>query len=44
MSRTPAVLNRGGPCLGEDNFEVLRGLLGYSVDKIADLAAAEVRE
>ena len=44
MSRTPAVLNRGGPCLGEDNFEVLSGLLGYSVDKIADLAAAEVLE
>jgi crotonobetainyl-CoA:carnitine CoA-transferase CaiB-like acyl-CoA transferase len=44
MSRTPAVLNRGGPCLGEDNFEVLSELLGYSVDQIADLAAAEALE
>jgi len=44
MSRTPAVLNRGGPCLGEDNFEVLSELLGYSIDQIADLAAAEVLE
>jgi crotonobetainyl-CoA:carnitine CoA-transferase CaiB-like acyl-CoA transferase len=44
MSRTPAVLTRGGPCLGEDNFEILSELLGYSVDKIADLAASEVLE
>lgn len=44
MSRTPAVLDRGGPCLGEDNFEVLSELLGYSLDQIADLAAAEVLE
>ena len=44
MSRTPAVLNRGGPCLGEDNFEVLNELLGYSVEQIADLAVAEVLE
>ena len=44
MSRTPAVLNRGGPCLGEDNFEVLSEMLGYSIDQIADLAAAEVLE
>jgi crotonobetainyl-CoA:carnitine CoA-transferase CaiB-like acyl-CoA transferase len=44
MSRTPAVLDKGGPCLGEDNFEVLSELLGYSLDQIADLAAAEVLE
>jgi len=44
MSRTPAVLTRGGPCLGEDNFEVLSEWLGYSVEQIADLAAAEVLE
>ena len=44
MSRTPAVLNRGGPCLGEDNFEVLSELLDYSVEQIADLAVAEVLE
>jgi len=30
--------------LGEDNFEVLSELLGYSIDQIADLAAAEVLE
>ena len=44
MSRTPATLYRGGPCLGEDNFEVLNELLGYSIDQIAELAAAEVLE
>lgn len=42
MSRTPAVVWRGGPCLGEDNFEVLSNYLGYDTDKIADLAIAEV--
>lgn len=41
MSRTPAVLRRGGPCLGEDNWEVLTDLLGYSADRVADLAASE---
>ena len=29
---------------GEDNFEVLSELLGYSVEQIADLAVAEVLE
>ena len=42
MSRTPPVVRRGGPCLGEDNFEVLTEFLGYDTDRIADLAAAEV--
>lgn len=42
MSRTPPVVRRGGPCLGEDNFEVLTEFLGYDADRIADLAAAEV--
>ncbi len=42
MSRTPPVVWRGGPCLGEDNFEVLTEFLGYDADRIADLAAAEV--
>ena len=44
LSRTPAVVTRGGPCLGEDNFEILGDLLGYDADRIADLAAAEVLE
>ena len=42
MSRTPPAVWRGGPCLGEDNFEVLSEFLGYDADRIADLAAAEV--
>ncbi len=42
MSRTPGVVWRGGPCLGEDNYEVLSEYLGYDADQIADLAAAEV--
>ncbi len=42
MSRTPPVVWRGGPCLGEDNYEVLTDFLGYDADRIADLAAAEV--
>ena len=42
MSATPAVVWRGGPCLGEDNYEVLSEFLGYDADHIADLAAAEV--
>ena len=42
MSRTPPVVWRGGPCLGEDNYEVLAEFLGYDADRIADLAAAEV--
>ncbi|HAX06099.1 MAG TPA: hypothetical protein DCX77_10520 [Acidimicrobiaceae bacterium] len=32
------------PLLGEHTFEVLTGLLGYDVDKIAELAAAEALE
>ncbi len=42
MSRTPPVVWRGGPCLGEDNFEVLTEFLGYDADRVAELAAAEV--
>ncbi len=42
MSRTPPVVWRGGPCLGEDNFEVLTEFLGYDAERVADLAAAEV--
>ncbi len=42
MSRTPPVVWRGGPCLGEDNYEVLTEFLGYDADRVAELAAAEV--
>lgn len=42
MSRTRPVVWRGGPCLGEDNYEVLTEFLGYDPEQIADLAAAEV--
>lgn len=44
MSRTPAQLTRGGPCLGEDSFEVLTEFLGYDADRVAELAVAEVLE
>jgi benzylsuccinate CoA-transferase BbsF subunit len=44
LSRTPAEPRRAGPCLGEHTFEVLHDLLGYDVDAIADLAAAELLE
>lgn len=42
MSRTPAIVWRGGPCLGEDNYQVLTEYLGYDSDRVAELAAAEV--
>jgi crotonobetainyl-CoA:carnitine CoA-transferase CaiB-like acyl-CoA transferase len=41
MSRTPSEALWGGPPIGEHTFEVLNEMLGYSSDKIADLAAAE---
>ena len=44
MSRTPATVQRGGPCLGEDTFEILTEVLGYDTERIADLAAAQVLE
>jgi crotonobetainyl-CoA:carnitine CoA-transferase CaiB-like acyl-CoA transferase len=44
LSRTPADSRRAGPCLGEHSFEVLHDFLGYDVDHIADLAAAELLE
>ena len=44
LSRTPAVVARGGPCLGEDNFEILGEILGYDDDRIADLAASQILE
>ena len=44
LSRTPAVIERGAPTFGEHSFEVLADVLGYDVDRIADLAAAELLE
>jgi crotonobetainyl-CoA:carnitine CoA-transferase CaiB-like acyl-CoA transferase len=44
LSHTGAHSDRAGPCLGENTFEVLTEFLGYDVDRIADLAAAEVLE
>ncbi|MPY91546.1 MAG: hypothetical protein GEV08_00365 [Acidimicrobiia bacterium] len=44
LSRTPATFSHGGPTFGEQTFEVLTELLGYDVDRIADLAAAELLE
>lgn len=44
MSRTPATVQRGGPCLGEDTFEILTDVLGYDTERIAELAAAQVLE
>ncbi len=40
LSRTPAVVERAGPALGQDTDYVLRDLLGYSEARIAELRAA----
>jgi benzylsuccinate CoA-transferase BbsF subunit len=44
FSRTPATSYRAAPTLGQDAFTILSDLLGYDVDRIADLAAAELLE
>ena len=44
LSRTPAVIERGGPTYGEHSYDVLTGLLGYDGDRIAELAAAQLLE
>lgn len=44
LSRTPAVMWRAGPTLGEDSFEILSETLGYDADRIADLAAEAIFE
>lgn len=44
LSRTPAVVERAGPTFGQDLEHVLGDLLGYDVERIAELAAAEVLE
>lgn len=41
LLRTPPVVQRRAPFLGEHTFEVLSEMLGYDADRIADLAAAE---
>lgn len=40
FSRTPARPTGAGPLIGQHTFEVLRDVLGYSEEAIADLAAA----
>jgi crotonobetainyl-CoA:carnitine CoA-transferase CaiB-like acyl-CoA transferase len=42
FSATPARPTRAGPAIGQDTFEVMSGILGYSEEEIAELAAAEV--
>jgi benzylsuccinate CoA-transferase BbsF subunit len=44
LSRTPAVLSRPGPLLGQHNELVLKDLLGYSDDEIAELVIAGALE
>jgi crotonobetainyl-CoA:carnitine CoA-transferase CaiB-like acyl-CoA transferase len=39
LSRTPAQIDRVAPTLGRDNREVLETILGYSAERIAELAA-----
>jgi len=41
LAETPARVTRPGPALGQHNEYVLRDILGYSDDQIADLAASE---
>ena len=42
LSRTPAKIERAGPTFGQDNQYVLETLLGYSSERMAELAAAGV--
>ena len=44
MSRTPPDSYRAAPTLGQDTFDILTEILGYDVDRIAEIAAAEVLE
>jgi crotonobetainyl-CoA:carnitine CoA-transferase CaiB-like acyl-CoA transferase len=39
MSETPARLNRPAPCLGQHTAEILHDLVGYSEERIGELAA-----
>jgi crotonobetainyl-CoA:carnitine CoA-transferase CaiB-like acyl-CoA transferase len=42
LSRTPAQIRRAAPTLGQDNQYVLEKILGYSEEKIGDIAGAGV--
>jgi crotonobetainyl-CoA:carnitine CoA-transferase CaiB-like acyl-CoA transferase len=42
LSRTPALIDRGAPTLGEHSWEVLTGILGYDDDRAAELAVAGI--
>ena len=44
LSRSACSTVRAAPPIGEDTFEVLQDLLGYDIDHIAELAAAEALE
>lgn len=44
LSRTPAKTERPGPTFGQHNQYVLKTILGYSPDRIAELAAVGVLE
>ncbi len=44
LSRTPAKIERAGPTFGRDNFYILETILGYSPERIAELAAGGVLE
>lgn len=44
LGRTPTVVDRRAPFLGEHNAEILGGILGYDDDRITDLVIAGVLE
>jgi crotonobetainyl-CoA:carnitine CoA-transferase CaiB-like acyl-CoA transferase len=44
LDRTPAVVRDGGPTFGQHNDTVLRGLLGYDDERIADIVIAGALE
>ena len=44
LSRTPAKIERAGPTFGQHNQHILETILGYSQERIAELAAAGVLE
>jgi len=44
LGRTPTVVERRPPFLGEHNAEILGGLLGYDDDQVADLVIAGALE